>query len=162
MVIAPFIAFVPDGLFSYIQQSLGSLSIPILAVVLTGMMTKKVPALGAKVVMIGGVLLYLSSLLILEPHFRETAVLVAQAQGISDVAELSLIKAQAYPHFLYVMGILFLLNIGVMLLFGKLKPKKVIVEEDRTDVIDVTPWKYALAFGLLITLAVISTYFVFV
>lgn len=161
MLIAPFIAFAPDGLFSYIQQSLGSLSIPILAVVLTGMLTKKVPALGAKVVMIGGVLLYLISLLILEPHFRETAVLEAQAQGISDVAQLSLIKAQAYPHFLHVMGMLFLLNIGVMLLFGKLKPKKDVAEEEATDVIDVTPWKYALAIGIFITLLVVSTYFIF-
>ena len=34
MIIAPFIANAPDGLFSYIQQSLGSLSVPILAVVM--------------------------------------------------------------------------------------------------------------------------------
>ncbi|NND80355.1 MAG: solute:sodium symporter family transporter, partial [Maribacter sp.] len=56
MMIAPFIAFAPDGLFSYIQQSLGSLSVPILAVVMTGILTKEVPAIGAKVVMIGGVI----------------------------------------------------------------------------------------------------------
>jgi len=161
MLIAPLIAFAPDGLFSYIQQSLGSLSVPILAVVLTGMMTKKVPALGAKVVMIGGVVLYLISLLVLEPHFRETAVRAAQGQGISNANQLSMIKAQAYPHFLHVMGVLFLLNIGVMLLFGKLKPKKELLEEDSANAIDVTPWKYALVFGVLITLLVVGTYFVF-
>ncbi len=32
--IAPFIANAPDGLFSFIQESLGSLSVPILAVVI--------------------------------------------------------------------------------------------------------------------------------
>lgn len=161
MTIAPFIAFAPDGLFSYIQQSLGSLSVPILAVVMTGILTKKVPALGAKVVMIGGVLLYLISLLFLEPHFRETAVALAKSQGVTDLAELSIIKAKAYPHYLHVMGILFVFNVIVMLVFGKLKPKTEVLEEEQTDVIDITPWKYAFAIGAFISLLVISTYFVF-
>jgi len=59
MSIAPFIRYAPDGLFSYIQQALGSLSVPILAVVIIGILTKKVPAIGAKIVLIGGVLMYL-------------------------------------------------------------------------------------------------------
>ncbi|MEM1337674.1 MAG: solute:sodium symporter family transporter [Bacteroidota bacterium] len=161
MTIAPFIIFAPDGLFSYIQQSLGSLSVPILAVVVTGILTKRVPALGAKIVMIGGVLLYLSSLLFLEPHFREGAVAAAQAEGITDPAQLSIIKAKAYPHYLHVMGILFVFNILVMLLCGKLRPKKEIMKEEQTDVIDITPWKYAFVVGGFITLLVVSTYFVF-
>jgi SSS family solute:Na+ symporter len=161
MAIAPFVAFAPNGLFSYIQQSLGSLSVPILAVVITGMMTKKVPAIGAKVVMIGGVLLYLISLLILEPYFRESAVALAQSQDITDLAELSIIKAEAYPHYLHVMGILFVLNIAVMLIFGKLMPKKEALIEDKTNLIDVTPWKYAFVIGAFISILVISTYFIF-
>jgi SSS family solute:Na+ symporter len=161
MIIAPFIASAPDGLFSYIQQSLGSLSVPILAVVMTGILTKKVPAIGAKVVMIGGVLLYLISLLFLEPYFRESALLVAQEKGVTDLAELSIIKAQAYPHYLHVMGILFVFNIIVMLIFGKLMPKKEVVQEDDTNVIDITPWKYAFAIGVVISILVISTYFIF-
>ncbi len=161
MTIAPFIANAPDGLFSYIQQSLGSLSVPILAVVMTGILTKKVPALGAKVVMIGGVILYLISLLFLEPHFRESAVALAQSQGITDASQLSIIKANAYPHYLHVMGILFVFNILVMLVFGKIKPKTEVVEEESTDVIDITPWKYAFGIGAFISILVISTYFIF-
>ena len=161
MIIAPFIANAPDGLFSYIQQSLGSLSVPILAVVLTGIMTKRVPALGAKVVMIGGVLLYLTSLIFLEPHFRETAVAEAMANGITDIQELSIIKAKAYPHYLHVMGILFVFNIAVMLVFGWLRPKTKITIEKTTDAIEITPWKYAILIGVGISLLVISTYFIF-
>ena len=161
MTIAPFIANAPDGLFSYIQQSLGSLSVPILAVVMTGILTKRVPALGAKVVMIGGVILYLISLLFLEPHFRESAVALAQSQGITDPAQLSIIKAEAYPHYLHVMGILFVFNVLVMLLFGKIMPLKEIAKEESTDVIDITPWKYAFVVGAFIAILVISTYFVF-
>ncbi|SHG51422.1 solute:sodium symporter family transporter [Flagellimonas flava] len=161
MTIAPFIANAPDGLFSYIQQSLGSLSVPILAVVMTGILTKRVPALGAKVVMVGGVILYLISLLFLEPHFRESAVALAESQGITDAAQLSIIKAEAYPHYLHVMGILFVFNVVVMLIFGKIMPKKEVTVEESTDVIDITPWKYAFAIGGVISLLVISTYFIF-
>lgn len=161
MVIAPFIIYAPDGLFSYIQQSLGSLSVPILAVVITGVLTKKVPAIGAKVVMVGGVLLYLISLLVLEPYFRETAVETAIASGITDTKDLSIIKAQAYPHYLHVMGILFVFNIVVMLIFGALKPKTTTAVEESTSAIDITPWKYSFVVGAIITILVVSTYFVF-
>lgn len=161
MIIAPFIANAPDGLFTYIQQSLGSLSVPILAVVMTGILTKKVPALGAKVVMIGGVILYLISLIFIEPYFRESAVLAAEAQGITDAAQLSIIKAEAYPHYLHVMGILFVFNILVMLAFGRIMPKKEIAIEKTTDAIEITPWKYAFIVGAFITLLVVSTYFIF-
>lgn len=161
MVIAPFIANAPDGLFSYIQQSLGSLSVPILAVVMTGILTKKVPAIGAKVVMVGGVILYLISLIFLEPHFREKAVAAAQADGITDIVQLSIIKAEAYPHYLHVMGILFVFNILIMLVFGWLRPKKEISAELTTDAIDIMPWKYTIVTGIFITLLVVSTYFIF-
>ena len=128
---------------------------------MTGILTKRVPAIGAKAVMIGGVALYLISLIFLEPHFRETAVSAAQAEGISDMAQLSIIKAEAYPHYLHVMGILFVFNIVVMLIFGWLKPKKEIAVEETTDAIEITPWKYAIAIGVFITLLVVSTYFIF-
>jgi len=161
MMISPFIIFAPDGLFSYIQQSLGSLSVPIFAVVIVGVLTKKVPAIGAKVVMIGGVLLYLISLLFIEPHFRDAAVYAAEASGISDPKQLSIIKAEAYPHYLHVMGILFVFNIGVMLLFGLIRPKTKISVDETTDAIDTTPWKYAILVGILISILVVSTYFIF-
>ena len=67
MIISPLIADAPDGLFSYIQQALGSLSVPILAVVTMGIVTKHIPAIAAKIVLVGGVLIYLISLLFLEP-----------------------------------------------------------------------------------------------
>lgn len=161
MTIAPFIAFAPDGLFSYIQSSLGSLSVPILAVVLVGMFTKKVPAIAAKSVMIGGVIIYLISLIVLEPSFRDSAVEAAQASGITDLKELSIIKAKAYPHFLHVMGIIFAVSIAYMLALGKYRPMKTPYEPKVTDAVDVTPWKYAMIAGIFIAILVLSTYFIF-
>ncbi|WP_350284995.1 solute:sodium symporter family transporter [uncultured Croceitalea sp.] len=161
LCIAPFIASAPDGLFAYIQESLGSLSVPILAVVVVGIYTKKVPALGAKIVLTAGVLMYLISQFVISPIMVDGALAEAAANGITDAKELSIIKAKAYPHFLHVMGILFVINVGIMLLVGKLKPRTVFKEEVITDEIDITPWKHALLAGGLITLLVLSTYFIF-
>ena len=161
MLIAPFIANAPDGLFSYIQQSLGSLSVPILAVVIVGVYTKKVPAVGAKLVLSLGVILYLISLIFLEPYFRGAAEAQAVADGITSVSELSIIKAEAYPHYLHVMGILFVLNILLMLVIGKLSPKKDEYIPKKTEIIDTTPWKHAITVSILIAILVLTTYFIF-
>ena len=161
MSIAPFIANAPDGLFSYIQESLGSLSVPILAVVAVGMFTKKVPALAAKIVLTVGVLLYLISQFVLSPHFIDAALSEAAINGITNAKELSIIKAKAYPHFLHIMGILFVINVGFMLVMGKLYPSKKVYTPKITEEIDITPWKYAKVVGIAITILVLSTYLIF-
>ncbi|WP_299183175.1 solute:sodium symporter family transporter [uncultured Aquimarina sp.] len=161
MTIAPFIANAPEGLFSYIQQALGSLSVPILAVVIVGILTKKVPAIGAKIVLIAGVLMYLISLLILGPYFTNEALAEASINGITDADQLAIIKAEAYPHFLHIMGILFVINVVIMLIIGVLKPKTEIYTPITTDIIDTTPWKYAMITGGIITALVVSTYLIF-
>jgi SSS family solute:Na+ symporter len=160
MIIAPMIANAPDGLFDYIQQALGSLSVPILAVVLIGILTKKVPAIGAKVVMILGVIMYLVSMF-LRPKYQEAALAEANSSGITDVAQLALIKAEAFPHFLHVMGILFVVNIIIMLIVGAIKPKTDEYIPKQTEAIDTTPWKYAGIVGIIIVLLVLSTYLIF-
>jgi SSS family solute:Na+ symporter len=161
MSIAPFIRYAPDGLFSYIQQALGSLSVPILAVVVVGILTKKVPAIGAKIALISGVLMYLISLLILGPHYVDTAIAQAEANGITDASQLAIVEAEAYPHFLHIMGILFVVNVVIMLVVGLIKPKTDIYVPKITEVIDTTPWKYTWIVGILIALLVLSTYLIF-
>ncbi|MBJ7882917.1 solute:sodium symporter family transporter [Gelidibacter salicanalis] len=161
MSIAPYIANAPDGLFSYIQESLGSLSVPILAVVAVGMATKNVPALSAKIVLTVGVLMYLISQFVLSPHFIDAALTEAAANGITDVKQLGIIKAKAYPHFLHIMGILFVINVGFMLIMGKLNTNKNVYTPKITEEIDITPWKYAKVVGIAITILVLSTYLIF-
>ena len=161
MCIAPFIAYAPDGLFVYIQESLGSLSVPIFAVVIVGITTKRVPALAAKVVLIVGVILYLTSQFVLSPYFVSNALAEAASNGITDHKALSIIKANAYPHFLHIMGILFVVNILIMVGIGKLYPRDTDYIPKVTDDVDVTPWKYAIIVGIIITIMVLSTYFIF-
>ncbi len=161
MSISPFIANAPDGLFAYIQESLGSLSVPILAVVTIGILTRKVPALGAKIVLVGGVAMYLISQFGMKPIFVESALAEAATKGIVDPKQLGLIKAAAYPHFLHVMGILFVINISIMLVIGKISPKQDEYIPKITQEIDLQPWALAKPVGIFITLLVLSTYFIF-
>ena len=91
----------------------------------------------------------------------DAALAEAATNGITDAKELNVIKAEAYPHFLHIMGILFLINVGIMLVVAKLKPKTTPYVPEITKQIDTTPWKYALLAGVIITVIVLSTYFIF-
>ena len=141
MIIAPTIANAPDGLFGYLQEINGCYTIPILTIILVGYLTKYVPALAAKVAMLIGVVMYSISRFVLKGYV------------ISGGGE--------YPHYLHIMAIIFLFNIGVMLLIGKLRPREVAYVQNYTEQVDITPWKPVKMYGIIITIIVISTYFIF-
>ena len=141
MFIAPGIANAPEGLFGYLQEINGCYSIPILTIILVGYLTKYVPALAAKVAMGSGVILYSISQFVLKDYVIE--------------------NGGTYPHFLHIMAILFLFNVGIMLLIGKLTPREVAYEQAYTEQVDITPWKHVKVMGAIVIIIVISTYFIF-
>ena len=160
MFIAPLIANA-GSLFTYLQEINGIYSIPILTIIVVGYLTKRVPAIAAKVGLLSGCLLYIHSQFILQPYFIDKALANAAAVGITDQTALALIKAQAYPHFLDVMAILFVLNIIIMLVIGKLKPMKEPFVQEYTKQVDITPWKYTKQAGIAICVIVIGVYIYF-
>ena len=129
MIIAPTIANAPDGLFGYLQEINGCYTIPILTIILVGYLTKYVPALAAKVAMLIGVVMYSISQFVLKGYV------------ISGGGE--------YPHYLHIMAIIFLFNIGVMLLIGKLRPREVAYVQNYTEQVDITPWKPVKMYGII-------------
>ncbi|MDG2195123.1 MAG: solute:sodium symporter family transporter [Polaribacter sp.] len=140
MFIAPMLVYASDGLFGYLQEANGIYSIPILTIIVIGYVTKKVPAIAAKIAIISGSILYIISQFILKPYvFGE----------------------ENYPHFLDVMAILFALNIIIMLIIGKLYPRKTVYIQAFTKEVDITPWKYTKSVGMAICIIVITTYFYF-
>ena len=141
MLIAPTIANAPEGLFGYLQEINGCYSIPILTIILVGYLTKYVPALAAKVAMGSGVILYTISQFFLKDYLIE--------------------NGGTYPHFLHVMAILFLFNVGIMLLIGKIMPREIAYEQAYTEQVDITPWKHVKLMGAIVILIVVSTYFIF-
>ena len=140
MCIAPLIANAPDGLFGYLQEVNGCYSIPILTIIVVGYLTKYIPAIAAKVAIITGVVLYSISQFILKPF---------------------VIGADNYPHFLHVMAILFVLNVIIMLVIGKLKPRDEAFELKYTNQVDIAPWKYLKLSGIVICAIVIGIYIYF-
>ena len=115
------IANAPDGLFGYLQEVNGCYSIPILTIIVVGYFTKYVPAIAAKIAIVSGVILYSVSQFVLKPY---------------------LFGEDGYPHFLHVMAILFLFNVVLMLVIGKLKPRSEAFSLHYTKEVDITPWKH--------------------
>lgn len=160
MFIAPFIANA-GSLFAYLQEVNGIYSIPILTIIVVGYLTKRVPAIAAKIGVISGSVLYILSQFILKPYFVDKALLKASDEGVNDAASLSLIEANAYPHFLHVMAILFVTNILIMLAIGKIKPRSEAYVQAYTRQVDITPWKHVKTVGLVICLVVVALYIYF-
>jgi len=140
MCVAPFIANAPDGLFGYLQEVNGCYSIPILTIIVVGYLSKNIPAIAAKIAIISGVVLYSVSQFILKPY---------------------VIGSENYPHFLHVMAILFVLNVSIMLLIGKIWPREEPYVQAYTDQVDITPFKYLKVVGIAIVATVVGIYIYF-
>jgi SSS family solute:Na+ symporter len=162
MFIAPAIANA-GSLFDYLQEINGIYSIPILTIIVVGYLTKRVPAIAAKVGLLSGSILYILSQFLLQPYFITKALAKASASGITDPTQLALIKSQAYfgLHYLDVMAILFVLNVLIMLIIGKISPRPEAYVQEYTKQVDITPWKYVKVSGFIICVIVIGIYVFF-
>ncbi|OQD42573.1 solute:sodium symporter family transporter [Croceivirga radicis] len=160
MLIAPLIANA-GSLFSYLQEINGIYSIPIFTIIVIGYMTKRVPAIAAKIAIVAGSVMYIISQFIMKPYFIEKALDEAKAAGITDADALHMVETEAYPHYLHVMAILFLLNSVLMLIIGKLKPMATPYVQEYSKQVNITPFKYVKQFGAIICIIVIAIYWYF-
>lgn len=160
MIIAPLIENA-GSLFAYLQEVNGIYSIPILTIIVVGYFTKRVPAIAAKIGLITGCIFYILSQFILQPYFIEKALTKANLNGVTSESALALVEAKAYPHFLDIMAILFVLNIIVMLIIGKLRPNREAYQMQYTNQVDITPWKHVKTASVAIVVVVISIYIYF-
>ncbi len=141
MIIAPSIANAPEGLFGYLQEINGCYTIPILTIILVGYLTQYVPPIAAKVAIGVGVILYSFSQFFLKGYIEG--------------------NGGEYPHYLHIMALIFIFNIGLMLFIGKIYPRKEAYVQQYTEQVDITQWKPVRLMGVVITLIVISTYIIF-
>ncbi len=160
MFIAPLIANA-GSLFNYLQEINGIYSIPIFTIIVVGYVTKRVPAIAAKIGIFSGSALYIVSQFFMKPYFIEKALIKAETAGVKDTAKLALVEADAYPHFLHVMAILFVANIIIMLLIGKIAPRKEAYNLEYTKQVDIVPYKYVKHVGITITVVVVAIYIYF-
>lgn len=160
MFIAPLIANA-GSLFNYLQEINGIYSIPIFTIIVVGYLTKRVPAIAAKIGILSGSILYCVSQFWLKGRFVNEALAQAETAGITDPSRLKLIEAEAYPHYLHIMAILFITNIIIMLVIGYFKPRKEPFTLEYTNQVSITPYKYVNQVGLGICIIVVAIYIFF-
>ena len=133
MLVAPYIANAPDGLFTFMKKFMGFFNIPTLIVILVGFFTRRVSAFAAK----STIALYMA--------------LYGTFQFIFPL-DMS---------FLYLLGILFFVCSIFMLIVGKLKPREEAFVQCTVDSVDLTPWKYAWHLSSVATISMIAVYAIF-
>lgn len=134
MSLAPLLAYT-DSIFGYLQKMNGLYFIPIFAVVLIGMVTKRVPALAAKV----GLLVGFAAILIgyFVPPFNTV------------VASL---------HEFTFLGLVFAWLLVLMLVIGEISPREEEFVQVDVGAVDMTPWELAKPAGIVLILVVLLIY----
>ncbi|GAB2045392.1 solute:sodium symporter family transporter [Agathobaculum sp. TL06] len=130
--IAPFIMFASGGLYNLMLDLTGFINAPILAAVVFAMIFKKCPPIAVKAVIPFHVVMY--------------ALLMY------------IVKVPIHSN--YTIGIMFWIDVLVMFLIMKWKPRENFqVEED--NVVDITPWKHAKLMAFILCCCVAAYYIVF-
>lgn len=137
MSIAPLLAQT-TSIFGYLQKMNGMYFIPIFAVVLIGMITKRVPAIAAKAALVVG--------------FTVIAVgyfLWPFSAVVDSIHEF---------HFL---GLVFAWLLILMLVIGEIWPRETEFVQEDVGAVDMTPWKHAKPVGLALIAIVLTIYVTF-
>lgn len=139
MIIAPILAG-QESIFKYLQKMNGIYFIPIFAVVVVGLLNRKVPALAGRVGLILGIVVIAAGYFI--PAFSD---------ALSD----------ANIHEFHFLGIVFVLLVVVMLVIGQIRPRAEAWQMVDTKEVDLTPWSGARWASLVLLLLVILIYVAF-
>ena len=135
IVVAPFVINAPSGLYDFLQDCFGFYSMPILATVLCGFYSKRIPAIAPKITLISHVVLYALSHLL--PFI-----------GIN-------------VHYLWVLSVLFIVDMLIMVAVGKWKPRDTDFILKDVGAVDLTPWKYAKPACVLCFACMLGVYWLF-
>ena len=130
MGIAPLLYGVQGGIFTYLQELNGTHSVPILAIIIVGVFSKRVSGKAANIAILFSVFTYLVTLYVIKPNIS----------------------------FLHLMGILFVLTIVIMFFVSQFVPRKTDYTQEYTKQVDITPWKYLKPVGFAILAAVVGIY----
>ena len=134
-VVAPLLQFAPEGLWQIIRIFTGFYNIPVVVIVIVGLFTRRVPALGAKIVIVFHVIAY------------------GLAQFVfDDVITI---------HFLHQYAVLFIVEVGIMLGLGYLRPRAEAWTYVSKDLVDLTPWRFATPMATTLLSAVVFLYLLF-
>ncbi|WP_050180111.1 solute:sodium symporter family transporter [Domibacillus robiginosus] len=137
--VSPLLMYAPDGLWELIRRFTGFFNIPIIAIVLIGIFARRVPPIAAKTVIVFHVIAYYMMI-----------------WGTNQLFGLPL-----DIHYIHVYGILFAVEIAMMLIIGQIKPASEAWSYKPRPKIEMKPWKYALATAIILIGLMFELYIVF-
>lgn len=130
LLVAPWIANAPQGLYSWMKQLNGIYNVPLVTIIIMGFFFPRIPALAAKVAMFLGICSYIT---------------------INYLVKFDI-------HFLYVLACTFCINVVVMLVIGAIKPRATPFKFHDAFAVDMQPWKNAKIASVGILFAMIGVY----
>ena len=134
-IVAPLLYFAPEGLWQIIRIFTGFYNIPIVAIVMVGLFTRRTPAIGAKIVIIFHVITY----------------------GIVRFA----LQDTVQIHFLHLYAILFIIEVLIMLIAGFIRPRETAWKYETSSLVDLTPWRFAQPVAFTLLSCVVGLYLLF-
>lgn len=130
VLVAPWIANAPDGLYSWMKQLNGIYNVPLVTIVIMGFFFPRIPAIAAKAALLFGIVSYIVINYLVNIHI----------------------------HFLYVLFITFCINVALMLLIGWLKPRDTAFRFQDAFAVDMNPWRHTKIASLGVLFAMIGVY----
>lgn len=132
MIIAPSIMYAPEGLYQYLQTINGFFNVPIFTIIFIGYLTKRVPAIAAKISLVFFIGAYAILQFIVKPEMS----------------------------FLYQLSILFVISCGIMLIIGKIKPRETPYEMPINNQVEIEPWEHRYEASGVIIFIMIAAYII--
>lgn len=137
--VAPLLLNAPDGLWTIIREFTGFFNIPIIAIVLVGIFSKRVPSIGPKITIIFHVITYYMLIWGFSMFF-----------GI-----------EIPINFIHIQGLLFVIEVAIMLIVGTLKPLPEAFKFKSNAEVSLVPWKYTIPTAIALFGAMVFTYILF-
>ncbi|QDU34608.1 putative symporter YidK [Poriferisphaera corsica] len=125
-----------DSIFGYLQKMNAIYFIPIFAVVVVGLLTKRNPPIAAKVALVVGLIMF----------------------SIGYFFEPASTFLQTYLHNFHFIGLVFAILVVLMLIIGAIAPLKTPWTLEDSGAVDMTPWRFAKPVAVLLVILVISIY----
>ena len=143
MTIAPLID-TTGSLYNYLQKINAAFFGPMLAVILLGLLTTRIPAWSAKVGLIAGPLMFY---MMVFPYKDAVQELLKNLFSLADEV-----------HFLHFLALVFVIVVGFMLVIGKFLPASISRPELDQSRVEMVPWKHAKMAGIIICICTIGFY----
>ena len=135
IIVAPLLYFAEQGLWQVIRVFTGFYNIPTVVIVIMGLFTRRIPALGAKLVIVFHVIAYGLLRFVFD-----------------DVVTV---------HFLHQYAILFGIEVLIMLVCGAIWPREKAWEFTPNAKVDLTPWRFAKPLAATLFSCVVGLYLLF-